>query len=628
MVKVGYTWIIFLPIVYYHFAMRFLKEEREKNTIRIAYLLGFIFLTLNWYSDYFIRGYFNYFWGQYPKAGIAHPLYLCMLLYLALRGVYKVIVKIKSESNPQAKNQIKYILASFTFYAVAAVDFIVNYDVEFYPPGFIFILISLFIIAYAIVRHRLLDIEVVIKKTLVFAGLFGFIFSIIVSVTLLVQEFIAQFIPHSRFIALAISAVIIVLLQQPVYNFLVNATNKYLFQKKYDLRKILKDFADEVLTILNLDRACKVTVEVLVKNLYLTNCAVLLLSKDETAYEIHESSGIENTNSYLSNQDSLVKYLKSKHGPALYQGYDKNLQAADDVKKDMEKIKSHLCMPLIIHNQLVGILSLGAKKSDEPYTADDVDMLTTLNKAVSIAISNARLFAQAAQYEKLATIGTIASAINHEVCNPLNNISTRMQIFRDSRRRGIYKDKTPEQVIEDAESIMQNSVKEIQRVADITAKLSSFAKPSRENKPKPIDIAQAIDDALGVVGHELEMNKIDVVKNIPQGLPCIMADEHQVQQIFFNVIRNAAQAIKEKGTITIVAEEFKDRIDIEISDTGCGIPEDKINKIFEPFYTTKEKGSGFGLSIVRELIWRNDGNISVESKMGVGTTFYLEFPKA
>ena len=109
-----------------------------------------------------------------------------------------------------------------------------------------------------------------------------------------------------------------------------------------------------------------------------------------------------------------------------------------------------------------------------------------------------------------------------------------------------------------------------------------------------------------------------------------MVDENQIQQIFFNLIKNAAEAIREDGTVTITAKEDDNKVKIQIQDTGCGIPEDKLDEVFKPFYTTKGegKGSGYGLAIVKELVQRNNGNIYVKSRIGEGTTFYLEFPKA
>jgi len=626
--KAVYLGAIFIPVATYHFTIAFLDRFKQHVYVKASYIAGTALLLWLCLSKDLLDGVYTYYWGYWFKAAKWHPVYLVFFSIVASVSFINLLTALKEEQSAITRLRIYYLLSAFAIAYLAAVDFLADYGIAFYPFGYLPVLAFIAITAYAIVKHQLMDIEVIIKKTLVFAGVFGFVFSVIVVVALVVQEFIAKYIPHSRYLALAISAGIIVLLQQPVYSFLVNTTNKYLFQKKYDLRKILKEFSDEVLTILNLDRACKVTVDTLTKNLYLVNSSILLLTKDETGYEIHYSSGLEDTNTFLKAEDSIISYFKKNNNPLLYQSYDTYLQASDAIKQDMDKIKSQMAIPLVIHDQLVGILSLGAKKSDEPYTVDDVEILTTLVRAVSVAISNARLFAQAAQYEKLATIGTLASGINHEVCNPLNNISAQMQIFIGSKKKGLFKDKKPGEIIDEAEKIMDLSINEIQRVAGITSKLSSFAKPSKDSAAVVIKLSNAIEDALDVVGHELKLNNIEIVKDIPEDIGDILADEHQIQQIFFNLIRNAAQAIKEEGTITISAEEFKNKVDIKISDTGCGMSKDQLARIFEPFYTTKDKGSGFGLSIVRELVWRNNGSISVDSEAGKGTTFYMEFVKA
>jgi len=617
-------------MTFHHFIV-LLLNRRERLFIVSTYLLGVIFAVLTWVAHCFISGLYEYSWGYYPNLTRLKLISILVFALLFARGAvlsyFGYHDKLKQGLMIDA-NRIRYIFWGFVVGPIAGIDYLPGYGFDFYPFGFLIMTAWVSIISYAILRHQLMDIEVVIKKTLVFAGLFGFVFGVIVVVAMLTQEFIAKYFPHSKFIALAISAVIIVFLQQPIYNFLVNITNKYLFQKKYDARKILNAFSNEALTILNLDRLCRITIDTLVKNLYLANCAILLLSRDETKYEIYDSSGLDNQAVCFKKESPLINQLKSTQMPILYHSYERNLQADDDAKKEMDTIKSQFCMPLIIHNDIVGILSLGSKKSDQPYISDDIDILTTLAKALSIAISNARLFAQAAQYEKLATIGTLASGINHEVCNPLNNMSTRMQIFIANLNRGAYKDKTQDELLKEVKDMLNDSIAQIHKVAGITGKLSSFAKPTKMVISKPVNISQSIEAALGVLGHKLQLDRIKIVKNIPSTLSNVIADEDQMQQIFFNLIRNAAQAIKEEGEIIINAKEESGNIKVEISDTGCGIPEDKLDKIFEPFYTTKTDGSGYGLSIVREVIWRNKGEIKVKSKEGAGTTFYLEFPKA
>lgn len=623
--------IILINPAFLHFAFTLTDRLNKRKALLIAcYLVNLLFIYFNLssllYTDFILK--YNH--GLWPVPSFLFNLYLIFWFWQIFYGFTYFLIGFK-ENIGLKREQIRYcIIAGAIGFIGGATNWPMWYNINLPPYLNILIAVHVAVVAYAILRHQLMDIEVVIKKTLVYAGLFTFAFGVIVGVAMITQELLSQFLAINRFVSLAISAVIIIFSLRPLENFLINATNKYLFQKKYDPRKILKDFSDEALTILNLDKLCKVTVDTLANNLYLTNCAVLLLGYEEVGYEIYDSFGIDRKGLYLNTESAIVKSLENNKLPLLYESYDKSLQAQDDVKKDMDKMKSQACLPLIIRNELVGILSLGAKKSDQAYNADDIDILTTLTKALSIAISNARLFMQAAQNEKLAIIGTITSAINHEVCGPLSRISAQIQLYIEDKKRNVFENEASKREFNEAEKIMQNIMQEIKKTVNITSKLSGFAKPSKVVESKPINIAQSVEDALILLKHKLELDKIKIEKNIPENLPKIIADEDQIQQIFFNLIRNAAEAIKENGTITITAKEDNNKVKVEIQDTGCGIPEDKLDEVFKPFYTTKGevKGSGYGLAVVKELVQRNNGNITVKSKAGEGTSFYLEFLKA
>ena len=315
----------------------------------------------------------------------------------------------------------------------------------------------------------------------------------------------------------------------------------------------------------------------------------------------------------------------------------KRIFIPDSIQEIIDKLSAELIIPMVLHEEVMGILSMGKKKSDEEYTQDDLDILLPLAKTLAIAISNAKLFvelgktqAEAAQAEKMAVIGTLSAGINHEICNPLGIARGQCEAFLLNLKDGLYKDKTLEELLTKAKDIMTKVIKETDRATAITKKLSTFAKPAK-GEAELVNIELELEDVISLVGYELKLEKIEFDKRVDKNLPNILVDRKQFQEVLFNLIRNAGQAIGEKGKITLSARQEKARIFIEIQDTGSGIPEDKIKMLFNPFFTTKDpgKGTGLGLFIVRQVVEKNGGRIYLkETKAGEGTTFALEFPVA
>ncbi|MDD5495528.1 MAG: ATP-binding protein [Candidatus Omnitrophica bacterium] len=439
-----------------------------------------------------------------------------------------------------------------------------------------------------------------------------------------------------RMIGLTISGIIIILTMRRIENFLINITDKYLFQKKYDYKELLKTFTAEVLTVLNLDRLVDLTIDKLSDIIKLISAAVLLFDDDKQEFKIAASQGIKDPSLTLIRPDGIVTFLEQTHGYLLRKELvEKKIFIPDTIKDIMDKLNAELIIPMVLHEEVIGVLSLGKKKSDEDYSQDDLDILLPLARTLAIAISNAKLFAElgktqaeAAQREKMAVIGTLSAGINHEICNPLGIARGQCEAFLLNIKDGLYKDKSQEDLLKKAQEIMTKVIKETDRATAITKKLSGFAKPAK-GEAEMINIDKEVDEVLGLVGYELKLEKIEVEKRIEQGLPSIFVDRKQLQEVLFNLIRNAGQAIGEKGKITVIAKQEKNTISIDIKDTGSGIPQEKIRELFNPFFTTKEpgKGTGLGLFIVRQVVEKNGGRIYLkETKVGEGTTFTLEFP--
>jgi len=217
---------------------------------------------------------------------------------------------------------------------------------------------------------------------------------------------------------------------------------------------------------------------------------------------------------------------------------------------------------------------------------------------------------QLMQSDKLATIGELAAGTAHEINNPLGNISLYTQMLLKKTKDENTKEKL--NVIAD----------EANRAAQIVKGLLDFARKS-ELKLTPIDINKEIGKVLSVLTPQLKDIK---VKTAFEPLPHILADSAQIQQVIMNLLRNSIQSITENGEIIVNTSAKQDQVKISISDNGCGIPKENLDKIFDPFFSTKErgKGTGLGLSISYGIIKRHNGSIEVQSEAGKDTTFTIK----
>ena len=178
--------------------------------------------------------------------------------------------------------------------------------------------------------------------------------------------------------------------------------------------------------------------------------------------------------------------------------------------------------------------------------------------------------------------------------------------------------------------------KELDRTTRIIRNLLDFARQS-EPSMNLVEVNKVIDAALFLVGNQINLENVRLEKNLDPDLPRVLADFDKIQQVMINIILNAIQAMPDGGNLTVttsfvkntkIGDSRKDAVRIDIQDTGIGIPKENLNKLFNPFFTTKEKGKGvgLGLSVVHGIIGKHQGRIDVESELNVGTRFsiYLE----
>jgi signal transduction histidine kinase len=224
---------------------------------------------------------------------------------------------------------------------------------------------------------------------------------------------------------------------------------------------------------------------------------------------------------------------------------------------------------------------------------------------------------------KMASIGRLAAGVAHEINNPLAIIGEKVGLMRD-----LMESHGSEVSEEKLLTLVDSVLRAVDRCSNITHRLLGFAKHV-DVKIEPLDLEATVLEVLEMLGREAEYRNISVTTNVDEDLPRIRSDKGQLQQVMLNIINNAFAAVSDGGSITLELFRYrKDRVSITVTDDGCGISENDLQRIFEPFFSTKkEKGTGLGLSISYGLVQKLKGEIRVQSKPGEGTRFTILLPE-
>jgi len=643
----GLGLVLSLPIVLY-FILVFTeyKGKFEKQMLYASYGAALVFSILK-LSGLFVSKFFKVGNQYFPRAGLMFQLFI--LNFILFMGYALLLVFRKYRETPSGikRNQIAYFLmATLVTTLIASTTFLPSLGIRIYPMGNMATIFFTSIVAYAIVKHRLMDIQVVIRKSVVYASLTASItaiYAIIVGVFHGVFG-ITRFAQGSLLVN-ALAAMIIAFSFLPLRNKIQRIVDKLFFKDKYDYHKTLKDFSGALTSILSLERLLNLIVNKVTEIMHIDRGFLMLWDKQAEEFRIKVGKGLRKKifdkisftkSNYLVEWLEREKRIFSREEVEIFRrreessGMDSKEQK--EFKETLDKLKevgAVLCIPLMVKDRLIGIFSLDNKMSGDKFTSEDLELLSTVANQAAIAIENAKLYEEMREMEKslhradkLTALGTLASSIAHEIRNPLVSIKTFTQLAPRKFNNRDFLDKFQTIVPE-----------ELQRMETILNQLLNFG---RSSQPEfySINVEEVIDSILSLMNTELSKSNIEVIKLYGKDVPQIMADGEQLKQVFMNIVLNAIQAMPEGGNMRIITsleQEFLDSdtsafVAVKFEDTGCGIPKENLNDLFNPFFTTKNGGSGLGLSISRRIIKEHNGHINVESREGEGTTFTVKLP--
>jgi len=645
--------VVFIPATLAHYIASYTKDDRRlKGRICFNYVLSVFFLLCVWFTRLVVL-------TVRPKFGmnfftVPGPLYAVFVGFFisnVLLGLILLWRNFQNASDAKIKRQSQLLFwFSAVGYSGGVCNYLLVYDFEL--PGVAEtsnygVLILSISLAHIIFRHKFLDIEVIIKRTLVFAGLLAVVMGVVAVVSSLVNGVVARWfsVPPT---AVAIgSSLIVVVVFDPARKLLLNLTDKFLFQKSLDFKIALNRLSQNIVSILEIDKIAKTILKTLEQTLRLEAVTLLIKSPDEKSYRILDAYGVNDLQLELPSEDLFVQYLAERSELINLQNEEQKKDLPLEFSNTMARLNARLAIPLRVEHDLVGILLWGKKKSDQDFTQEELGYLPTVAAQVAIAFSYARAIdilkksqIDFAQQSKLAALGTLSAGISHEIKNPMNQIGMAIGMLKFKEKNHLYDQAPPEEFKKEVFESLERVEHDAKRVNDIVERLSAFAKKPKEVKLEDVKVEEVVAGMLAIIETEFRNHQIEVIKNYDPDLPVIRADYHAVEEVMLNLLVNAQHAIKEKGaghgTITISIKKSEGGLEIGVKDSGVGIPAENFEKIFDPFFTTKDvsrnpdpnaiKGTGLGLHLIREIVKRYGGKIAVESVIGEGTLFRVFFP--
>jgi len=625
-----YTGSVFVPSLFLHFIYMISGNKlnvRDRFILILTYAFSVFFFISN-FNSLFIKGVkpkldFKYF----TDPGILFSFFSLFFLATVIYAFYQLINSFPRVSGFK-KNQLIYIcIASIIGYLGALSTFLPIFNIKIYPIGYYLIAFYPFIIAYAIVKHHLMDIDIVIKKGAVYAYLSFSVFIPCVLIILLSQKFFFgytnSFFTFLAFCTLLLVSLVILRVKPDIEEYI----EKRLFKRKYEYKKALTELSEIIISFLDEKELFKKAGNILTRDLGAEGVSFFMLDKEKMAYTIRASQKLEKLKvRELPQKDALFQWLQEKKQPIVKEVLERSIDKPD-IKRVVERLdsmESEVCIPLLTRDELIGILNLGHKRSGDMYSHEDLDLLAQFAAQASVALENARLYQEMQQTQmlmrrtdRLASLGSLTANLAHEIRNPLATLKTFLDLFpqryRDKEFRGDF---------------LKLTTSELDRITTLVTDLLSFARPAKPDVKKG-NINQVLEDVIHLVAVEAKKQNITINTNL-QKIRQALLDADQMKQVFLNIFLNAFDAIKKRGRISVESRDIRkngmDYVQVEISNNGKSIPEQMLEHIFDPFFTTKKKGGGLGLSISHQIVQEHNGIIEVESIAKKGTTFIVTIP--
>lgn len=578
-----------------------------------------------------------------PTFGRAYPLFLGYFIIFMLWTFMNLGFSYR-KSRGIDKEQIKLIVAGFLIGTIIALVTnvilpLVGETAYVFNGPSLAVIILLYFTTYAIVRHRFMDITVIIRRGAVYASLVVAITIIYALIVVGWQTYIMDYWPVvlNPIVAAGLAGAIIALGYRPLEGFLEGLTARIFYRGKYDYQEVVSQVSNSLAEVHDVKQLAEVITRTLTQQMKLKGAALLEYLDRQGIYRVaavasDSKAGYLNKRDYGSD-DPLIYVLGQLRQPIIAEEWERELQ-----EKQLSALEKHprqlalaemkdqqiaLALPLDLQDRTLGQLFLGAKNSGDAFTGQDLRLLNTLADQAAMVMEKMILYEQAQNNERLSSLGALSASIAQELSRPLSQI-------RDMTDKLNAKIKDRDYIREFCRVVPG----QIQGLFDLVMGLLNYAKPAAAEFKK-VPFANIIYNVLQLMGQNLRRSGIDVVLDL-QDWPEMDIDQEQIAQALVELILSSLRSMAEQGggQLTITAKIKADRqtgvqkkFVLTIGDTGPGYTEAQASRLFDPFYAADVRAGGLGMALVRNIVQeKHRGDFRVVSRSGQRTEYEIELP--